>query len=68
MGQVFDMAYSRWKAAYQERQAELAQSRQSTSETEIHQITHDKFAQQGRAAVIAHLEKRKREAEEMEQL
>lgn len=63
MNQVFDMAYSKWKAAFQDWQDEIAESRQSASATEIHEITHDRFAKQGRAATLLHFERRQREAE-----
>lgn len=49
----FKQAMADWKAAFKAHQAELAAKKKPDGGVSILQITHERFADQGRAAVIA---------------
>jgi len=51
MAQVFDIAYSKWKVAYEDHKAALAKQVRSRP-SQIHEITHERFASQSRLKAV----------------
>ena len=58
----FKQAMADWKDAFKAHQAELAAKKKPAGGVSILQLTHERFADQGRDAVIAMIERRKMEA------